>query len=104
MCGQLCVGAYHTGPKRLVDMQQLNVKAVDLLSTHPREAWLNKAGAENAVRLLASGEWNFRNIPTMVYPMNQFDRAQQELETKYGHHMKAVVNLEMEDGEPYMAQ
>lgn len=104
MCGQLCVGAYHTGPKRLVDMQQLNVKAVDLLSTHPREAWLNKTGAKNAVRLLASGEWNFRNISTMVYPMNQFDRAQQELETKYGHHMKAVVNLEMEDGEPYMAQ
>ncbi len=37
MCGRLCIGAYHTGGKRLVDVQQLNIKAIDCLSTHPRE-------------------------------------------------------------------
>ena len=34
--------------------------------------------------------------------MDKFDLAQAELETKYGHHMKAVINLKMETGEPYM--
>lgn len=102
MCGQLCVGAYHTGGKRMVDMQQLNVKAIDLLSTHPREAALNSAGAINAAKLLGSGAWNYHHVPTMVYPMSMFDRAQLELETKYGHHMKALINMEMEDGEPYL--
>ena len=101
-CGLLCVGAYHTGPKRLVDMQQLNIKAIMLHSTHPREKDLNVTGAKNAVRMLGSGEWNFKNIPTMVYPMDKFDLAQAELETKYGHHMKSVINLKMETGEPYM--
>lgn len=103
MCGQLCVGAYHTGEKRLVDMQQLNVKAIDLLSTHPREKELNALGAVNAARMLGSGEWKFVNVPTMIYPMSKFDQAQADLETKYGHHMKALIDMEMEDGEPYLA-
>ena len=101
-CGLLCIGAYHTGPKRLVDMQQLNVKAIIMHSTHPREVSLSNTGARNALRMLESGEWNFKNIPTMVYPMDKFDLAQEELETKYGHHMKAVINLQMETGDPYM--
>lgn len=104
MCGQLCVAAYHTGPKREADFQELGVKAIKLYNTHPREPWLSAAGAKNSVELLESGLWNFRDIPTMVYPMSQFDRAQEEMETKYGHHMKAVINMEMEDGEPYMAK
>lgn len=103
-CGLMCVGAYHTGPKREVDMQQLGMKAIVLHNTHPREALLSDIGARNAVRMLESGEWNYKDIPTMIYPMDQFDRAQEELETKYGHHMKALINMEMPTGEPYMAE
>ena len=102
MCGQLCVGAYHTGEKRLVDMQQLNVKAIECLSTHPREAHLNQIGARNAVELLTSGTWKFLNVPTKVYPMGRFDQAQAELETKYGSYMKAVIDMEQDEFEPYI--
>lgn len=104
MCGQLCVGAYHTGPKREVNMQALGVKAIKMYNTHPREYDLSATGAQFSVELLESGMWKYRDIPTMVYPMSQFDRAQEELETKFGHHMKALINMEMEDGEPYMAK
>lgn len=103
-CGQLCVGAYHTGPKRLVDMQQLGVKAIVLNNTHPRELILSQTGAANAAAMLASGAWQYKNIPTMIYPISQFDRAQEEMETKYGHHMKALIDMEMIDGEPYLAK
>ena len=102
-CGQRCIGAYHTGEPRSVNMQLLNVRAIDCLSTHPREADLNLRCAKLAVKLLSEGRWNYRGVPTMIYPMDQFDRAQEELETKYGHHMKALINMEMESGEPYMA-
>lgn len=101
-CGLLCVGAYHTGAKRLVDMQQLGVKAIVMHNTHPREWELSVTGAWNAARMLGSGEWNFKDIPTMVYPMDKFDLAQEEMDTKYGHHMKAVIDMEMETGEPYL--
>ena len=104
MCGQLCVGAYHTGEKRLVDVQQLNIKAIDMLSVHPREANLTDTGARNAAEMLGRGTWNYKNIPTMIYPMNRFDQAQADLEAKYGHHMKALIDMEAEDGEPYLAK
>jgi len=102
MCGQLCIGAYHTGGKRLVDMQMLNVKAVECLSTHPREMDLLGQSIRNSAVLLSNGEWNYSNVPTKIYPMNQFDRAHEELETKYGKYMKALIDMSCEDGEPYI--
>lgn len=102
MCGQLCIGAYHTGGKRLVDMQQLNMKAIDCLSTHPREAELNAICVRNAIRLLSSGVWNYQNIPVKIYPMSGFDLANEELVTKYGKYMKSLIDMEKVDGEPYI--
>lgn len=101
-CGQLCIGAYHTGGKRLVDVQQLNLKAIDCLSTHPREMNLSREGAILATKLLENGAWNFKDLPVKVYPMNGFDQAQEELETKYGKYMKAVIDMTTLDGEPYI--
>ena len=101
-CGQLCIGAYHTGEKRLIDMQLLNVRAIDCLSVHPRESELSLTGAKNAIRMLSDGHWNYRNIPTKIYPMNKFDLAQEELENKFGKYMKAVIDMTKLDGEPYI--
>ncbi len=104
MCGQLCIGAYHTGGKRLVDVQQLNVKAIDCLSVHPRQNDLNRKGAYNSVRMLANGEWKFRNVPTKVYPRNKFDLAHEEITQKYGIFLKSVIDMTWEDGEPYIVE
>jgi threonine dehydrogenase-like Zn-dependent dehydrogenase len=101
-CGQLCIGAYHTGGKRLVDVQQLNLKAIDCLSVHPREYDLSAAGARNAVQLLASGSWKFVNLPVKIYPMNKFDLAHEEIESKYGKYMKAIIDMTKVDGEAYI--
>lgn len=101
MCGQLAIGAYHTGGKRLVDVQQLNVKAIDCLSTHPRETDLNRLSCERAIEFLSNG-WNFREVPTKVYPVNMFDEAQKDLTTKYGSYMKALVDFENDNFEPYI--
>lgn len=103
-CGQLCVGAYHTGPKREINLQALGVKAIRLWNTHPRENDLSVKGAINSVEMLGRGAWNYKNMPVKVYPMNQFDRAMAEHENKYGHYMKALINMEMEDGEPYIVE
>ncbi len=101
-CGQLAVGAYHTGEKRSVDVQQLNAKAIDCLSTHPREWDLLLASCKNAVQLMHENQWSYKNIPTKVYPITQFDNAQEELTTKYGKYMKAIVDWTKFDGDPYI--
>ncbi len=101
-CGQLCIGAYHTGGKRFVDVQQLNLKAIDFLSVHPREYDLSSTGARNSAMLLANGIWKFVNLPVKVYPMNKFDLAHEEIEKKYGKYMKAIIDMTKLDGEPYI--
>lgn len=101
-CGQLAIGAYHTGEKRLVDVQQLNVKAIDCLSTHPREWDLLLASCRNAMKLMADGEWSYKSVPTKIYPITQFDKAQGELTEKYGKYMKALVDWTKFDGEAYI--
>lgn len=98
--GQLCIGAYHTGGKRFVDVQQLNLKAIDCLNVHPREHDLSADGARNAVQLLASGAWKFVNLRVKVYPMSKFDLAHEEIESKYGKYMKAIIDMTKLDGEP----
>ena len=103
-CGQLAIGAYHTGEKRLVDVQMLNVKAIDCLSTHPREIELTREGCKNAVRLMESGVWNYKHVPTKVYPLSRFDEAQGDLPTKFGKYLKAVVDFTNGDFEPYIIE
>lgn len=102
MCGFLGIGAYHTGGKRLLDIQLLNVKAIDCLSTHPREYDLYRKGVEKAMELLSSGKWNFKNVPVKIYPMSMFDRAHEDLKEKYGKYMKAIIDCTKVDGEPYI--
>lgn len=102
MCGQLAIGAYHTGGKRMVDVQQLNVKAIDCLSTHPREEELNRIACVNAVKMLSDGSWNYKCVPTKIYPITKFDEAQGDLPNKFGKYMKALVDFTKTEGEPYI--
>lgn len=100
MCGTLAVGAYHTGGNRSVNVQLLNVKAIDMLSTHPRESDLIRHCCRNALNMLSSGQWNYKNLKTKIYPMNKFDLAHQELPDKFGKYMKAIIDCTKFDGEP----
>ena len=103
-CGQLAIGAYHTGEKRLVDVQMLNVKAIDCLSTHPREVDLSREGCKNSIKLMESGAWNYKHVPTKVYPISRFDEAQGDLSNKFGKYLKAVVEFTDGDFEPYIVE
>ena len=102
MCGQLAVGAYHTGGKRLVDVQQLNVKAIDMLSTHPRELDFLHDCCDTAIKLLDSGKWSFAKVPTKVYPISRFDEAHAEEPIKFGKWLKSLVDWNSDDFEPYI--
>ena len=103
-CGQLAIGAYHTGEKRLVDVQMLNVKAIDCLSTHPREVDLSREGCKNSIKLMESGAWNYKHVTTKVYPISRFDEAQGDLSNKFGKYLKAVVEFTDSDFEPYIVE
>lgn len=104
--GFLGIGAYHTGGKRAVDVQMLNFKAIDMLSTHPRDTDRLMNSCRLAMDMLSSGLWNYKNVPTKVYPMDKFDDAHKELETKFGKYLKAVIDMNPEHigAEPYIVE
>lgn len=102
MLGQLCIGAYHTGGKRLVDIQLLNFNAIEVSNVHPRDEERSVRGAHLATELLSSGKWNYVDVPTKVYPRNKFDQAHEELESKYGKYLKSVIDMTWAEGEPYI--
>lgn len=102
MCGQLCIGAYHTGEKRLVDLQLCGVKAIDMLNTHPREFHLSQKGCQNALDMLSRGKWCYQGFPVKIYPMNKFDEAHTDITKKYGIYMKSLIDCTIFDGEPYI--
>ena len=104
MCGQLAIGAYHTGGKRLVDVQRLNLYALDCLSTHPRELDINIKAMHMAMKMLDEKSWNYHSVVTKVYPATKFDLAQAELTVKYGKWLKAVIDWRdvNADFEPYI--
>ena len=101
-CGQLAIGAYHTGGKRLVDVQLLNVRAIDCLSTHPRENDFNLLCYANVARMFADNDWIYKHVPTKVYPITMFDKAHEELPDKFGKYLKAIVDWTKTEGEPYI--
>lgn len=102
--GFLGVGAYHTGGKRAVDVQMLNVKAIDMLSTHPRDGERTHRACQLAMDMISGGQWNYKNVPTKVYPMDKFDDAHRDLPQKFGKYLKAIIDMDPAKigSEPYI--
>lgn len=93
MNGQLGIGAYHTGGNRSVNVQLLNAKSVDALSTHPRHNWDEfRVLGDNAIKLLVSGRWQYLNVPHKIYSLSEFDLAHQEIAEKPGNYIKGLVD------------
>ena len=90
--GMLGIGAYHTGGKRSVDVQMLNAKAIDALSTHPRHTSeeFHQLG-ENVYTLLSKGIWKYTNVPHKIYNLDEFDLAHEEILGKPGNFVKGLI-------------
>ena len=102
MLGFLGIGAYHTGEFRAIDMQLAGVKAITMLNTHPRDLDRTKKGAVKAFELMASGRWEYQNLPVKIYPLDKLDQAHQEITTKYGKWIKSLVDCQGLGFEPYL--
>ena len=100
MLGFLGIGAYHTGPSRTIDMQLANVKAIDMLSTHPRDTERTERGCAKALDLLSSGQWKFSNVPVKIFPMTMLDEAMKQNDEKFGTYLKALLDCQNLDCEP----
>lgn len=89
--GLLCVGGYHNDGPRSVDFTLWNVKAMTALNAHERRNDFQTDCCRNAVELLSSGRWDFKGVTNHIYSMEEFDRANEEMERKPRGYIKAAI-------------
>ena len=63
---------------------------------------MNQIGCQRAIKMLDDGRWNFKSLPVKVYPSTQIDRAHEELTSKSGSYLKALLVFDKSEGEPYI--
>lgn len=90
--GSLGIGAYHSGERRLVDMQLWNYKAIQVLMAHERDMdHLFRCGKQG-FDLMARGLWPFMGLSSKVYALDQFDLAMEESASKPGKFIKGIID------------
>lgn len=89
--GTLGVGGWHQGGMRTVDFRLWGWKAITVINTHERRTEFQVTCCRNALDLLSSGRWNFKGVSNHIYALNEFDRANHDMESKPKGFIKALV-------------
>ncbi|HIW73839.1 MAG TPA: alcohol dehydrogenase catalytic domain-containing protein [Firmicutes bacterium] len=89
--GLLCIGGYHNDGPRCVDFTLWNVKAMTALNAHERRVDFQTECCRHALDLLSSGRWDFKGVTNHIYTMEEFDRANEEMESKPRGYIKAAI-------------
>jgi len=89
--GLLGVGGFHNDSSRDVDFALWNVKAFTLINLHERRENFQTECCKLGLKLISEGLWNFRGVATHIYSMDEFDKANYEMESKENGYIKALV-------------
>lgn len=89
--GRLGVGGYHNDALREVDFKLWNFKALDVLNCHERRIDYENSLSRRAMELLSSGLWKFTGMANHIYEMEDFDRANADMESHAGNFIKGLV-------------
>lgn len=89
--GLLGIGGYHNDVDRTIDFKLWNVKAITAINCHERRVDFQTMCCKQSMELLSTGKWNFKGISNHIYSMEEFDRANDDMENKPKGYIKALV-------------
>jgi threonine dehydrogenase-like Zn-dependent dehydrogenase len=92
--GRLGIGVYHNDGPRTLDMALWNIKALTAVNCHERRIDYEAFLCKRALELLSKGIWRFTGATNRVYGMEEFDKAQDDMETKAGNFIKGAVRCD----------
>lgn len=92
--GRLGIGGYHNDGPRTLDFQLWNFKAFTAVNCHERRIEHETTLCRRCIDMLASGQWGFKGLATHIYRMEEFDRANADMETKENGFVKGLVLCE----------
>ncbi len=89
--GTLGVAGWHQGGDRTVDFRLWGWKGITVINTHERRQLFQAACCKNALDMILRGQWNFKGVCNNIYGLDEFDRANTEMESKPKGFIKALV-------------
>ncbi len=92
--GKLGVGGYHNDAMRTVDFKLWNYKAMTIINCHERRIMYEHSLCLRCLELIANGTWDFKGVTNHIYPMEEFDRANRDLESYANGYIKGAVKCD----------
>lgn len=89
--GRLGIGGYHNDGMRTVDFKLWNYKAMTMINCHERRIMYEHSLCVRSLELIASGVWDFKGVTRHIYSMEEFDRANREMEAHKDGYIKGAV-------------
>ena len=89
--GTMGIGGYHNDGLRTVDYKLWNVKAITTINCHERRCDFQTECGRNALDMLSTGVWKYKGVATHIYSMEEFDKGNEEMDSKPKGYIKALV-------------
>ena len=89
--GRVGIGGYHNNGPRTIDYKLWNFKAIDTINCHERRIMYEAGLCRRCLMLLSRGIWKFTGMTTHYYSMEEFDKANEDMELHRGNFIKGVV-------------
>ena len=91
--GRLVIAGYHQDGPRQVNMQNWNWLGIDVINAHERDPKNYVRGIREAVEAVQSGRINPDLVLTNAYPLDQLDRALNDVAERPDGFVKAMVTV-----------
>lgn len=92
--GRLGVGGYHNDTTRTIDFKLWNMKAMDVVNCHERRIMFEADLCRRALDLISKGIWKFTGATNKIYTMEEFDKANEDMEIHAGGFIKGAILCE----------
>jgi len=89
--GRLGIGGYHNDGPRVVDYKLWNYKALTSINCHERRIMWEVDLSRRCLEMLSKGVWQFTGYPHRVYEMDEFDKANGDMQQHSDGFVKGLV-------------
>lgn len=92
--GRLGIGGYHNDALRTVDFKLWNMKALDMINCHERRIEFETELCRRGLDLISKGIWKFTGATNHIYSLEEFDKAQEDMENHTNNFIKGAVKCD----------
>ena len=93
--GRVGIGGFHNDSLRTVDFKLWNMKALDMINCHERRIEFETELCRRALDLISKGIWKFTGHTNHIYSMDEFDKAQEDMENHTNNFIKGAVRCDV---------